>query len=38
MDLFRALNISATGMTAQRARMEAVTDNLANSESAVTPN
>ena len=37
MDLFRALNISASGMTAQRARMEAVTENLANSESAVTP-
>ncbi len=38
MDLFRALNISASGMTAQRARMEAVTENLANSDSAVTPN
>ena len=37
MDLFRALNISASGMTAQRARMETVTENLANSESAVTP-
>ena len=36
MDLFRALNISASGMTAQRARMEAVTENLANSDSAVT--
>ena len=37
MDLFRALNISASGLTAQRARMEAVTENLANSESAMTP-
>ena len=37
MDLFRAMNISASGMTAQRARMEAVTENLANSDSAVTP-
>ena len=37
MDLFRALNVSASGMTAQRARMEAVTENLANSDSAVTP-
>lgn len=37
MDLFRALNISASGMTAQRTRMEAVTENLANSDSAVTP-
>lgn len=37
MDLFRALQISASGMTAQRARMEVVTENLANSESAVTP-
>ena len=37
MDLFRTLNISASGMTAQRARMDAVTENLANSESAVTP-
>ncbi len=37
MDLFRALQISASGMTAQRARMEVVTENLANSDSAVTP-
>ena len=37
MDLFRALNVSASGMTAQRARMEAVTENLANSDSTVTP-
>ena len=36
MDLFRSLSISASGMTAQRARMELVTENLANSESAVT--
>ena len=37
MDLFRALQISASGMTAQRARMEVVTENLANSDSVVTP-
>jgi flagellar basal-body rod protein FlgC len=37
VDLFRALQISASGMTAQRARMEVVTENLANSDSAVTP-
>ena len=37
MDLFRAMQISASGMTAQRARMEVVTENLANSDSAVTP-
>ena len=37
MDLFRALQVSASGMTAQRARMEVVTENLANSDSAVTP-
>ena len=37
MDLFRALQVSASGMTAQRARMEAVTENLANVDSAVTP-
>jgi flagellar basal-body rod protein FlgC len=36
VDLFRALQISASGMTAQRTRMEVVTENLANSESAVT--
>jgi flagellar basal-body rod protein FlgC len=36
VDLFRALGVSASGMTAQRARMEAVTENLANSDSAVT--
>ena len=36
MDLFRALEISASGLTAQRARMDAITENLANSESTVT--
>jgi flagellar basal-body rod protein FlgC len=36
VDLFRALQISASGMTAQRTRMETVTENLANSESTVT--
>jgi len=37
VDLFRALSISASGMSAQRTRMEVVTENLANSDSAVTP-
>ena len=37
MDLFRAMQISASGMTAQRTRMETVTENLANSDTAVTP-
>jgi flagellar basal-body rod protein FlgC len=37
VDLFRALQISASGMTAQRTRMEVVTENLANTDSAVTP-
>lgn len=36
MDLFRALNISASGLAAQRARMEVISENLANSESSVT--
>jgi flagellar basal-body rod protein FlgC len=36
MDLFRALGISASGMAAQRARMDAISDNLANSETSVT--
>jgi flagellar basal-body rod protein FlgC len=36
VDIFRALGVSASGMTAQRARMDAVTENLANSDSAVT--
>lgn len=36
MDLFRALDISASGLTAQRSRMDVITENLANSESTVT--
>lgn len=36
MDFFRALNISASGLSAQRARMEVITENLANSESTAT--
>ncbi len=35
MDLFRALEISASGLTAQRARMDTITENLANSESTI---
>ena len=34
MDLFRALGISASGLSAQRARMDVISENLANSESA----
>ena len=36
MDLFRALDVSASGLSAQRTRMEVVTENLANAESPVT--
>ena len=36
MDMFRALSISSSGLAAQRARMEVITENLANSESSVT--
>ena len=36
MGFFRALNISASGLAAQRTRMEVITENLANSESTVT--
>lgn len=36
MDLFRALEISASGLAAQRVRMEVVTENLANADSTVT--
>jgi flagellar basal-body rod protein FlgC len=34
--MFRALQISASGMTAQRTRMDVVTENLANTETTVT--
>ena len=36
MDLFRAFNISASGLSAQRARMDVIAENLANSETTVT--
>lgn len=36
MDMFRALQISASGMTAQRTRMDVVTENLANTETTMT--
>ena len=36
MDLFRALDISASALTAQRTRMEVITENLANTDSSVT--
>jgi flagellar basal-body rod protein FlgC len=36
MDMFRALQVSASGMTAQRTRMDVVTENLANTETTVT--
>jgi flagellar basal-body rod protein FlgC len=32
MDLFRALDISASGLSAQRARMDVIAENLANTE------
>jgi flagellar basal-body rod protein FlgC len=37
MDLFRALHISASGLAAQRTRMDVISENLANSETTVTP-
>ena len=36
MDLFRALDISASGLSAARKRMEVIGENLANSETART--
>jgi flagellar basal-body rod protein FlgC len=36
MDLFRALDISASALSAQRTRMEVITENLANSDNSVT--
>ena len=35
MDLFRALSVSASGLAAQRARMDVIGENLANSETTV---
>ena len=37
MSLFSALSVSASGMSAQRARAELLTENLANSETTRTP-
>lgn len=37
MSLFSALSIGASGMSAQRARAEALTENLANAETTRTP-
>lgn len=36
MDFFRALDISASALSAQRTRMEVITENLANSDTSVT--
>lgn len=36
MDLFRALDASASGLAAQRARMDVISENLANVDSTVT--
>jgi flagellar basal-body rod protein FlgC len=38
MDIFRTLNISASGMTAQRVRMDVISENLANVDASVTAN
>jgi len=35
MDIFRALNVSASGLTAQRARMDTIAENIANSDTTV---
>ncbi|HOM54310.1 MAG TPA: flagellar basal body protein, partial [Thermotogota bacterium] len=32
MDVFRTLNISASGLTAQRARLDVIASNIANAE------
>jgi flagellar basal-body rod protein FlgC len=37
MDLFRAFDISASGLSAQRARMEVIAENIANAETTATP-
>jgi flagellar basal-body rod protein FlgC len=36
MDIFRALHVSASGLAAQRTRMDVVAENLANSETTTT--
>ena len=36
MDIFRALDVSASGLTAQRARMDVIAENIANSDTTVT--
>jgi flagellar basal-body rod protein FlgC len=36
MDLFRALDISASGLSAQRARMDVIAENIANAETTLT--
>jgi len=35
MDIFRSLNVSASGLTAQRARMDVIAENIANSDTTV---
>jgi flagellar basal-body rod protein FlgC len=35
MDIFRALGVSASGLAAQRARMDVIAENLANADSSV---
>lgn len=37
MDLMQSINISASGMAAQSARMKVVSENIANADSVVTP-
>jgi flagellar basal-body rod protein FlgC len=37
MDLLRALEVSASGLAAQRARLDVIAENLANVETTVTP-
>ena len=38
MDIFRALGISASGLAAQRARMDVISENIANSETTAAAN
>jgi len=35
MDIFRSLNVSASGLTAQRARMDVIAENIANSDTTI---
>jgi flagellar basal-body rod protein FlgC len=37
MDIFRALDVSASGLAAQRTRMDVISENLANADTTVTP-